>query len=234
MKKTRLTWMVLFSAFIISGCGESFIELSSDVYNFLYTIDFNNTFKSVNTGDIEITYTEYYSDGKEAGKSISKLTFSKTSLNSDFYFHYDVVNSGNQISNNDSVMCSSTELKNIDGTYLLTKKQDENETFEEVDYDEAYSMFSSIFFNNDTPFRYGGLYYGDYFQANSHKYGNNFILNGDILTFKIIGDNTMFEGATCDQKISINSFGMLTNCYEKVLIDSTKVSAVYTLNANYN
>lgn len=44
----------------------------------------------------------------------------------------------------------------------------------------------------------------------------------------------MFEGATCNQEITIDDYGMLIFCEEEVVIDRTQNRAVYNINGIYN
>ena len=181
-----------------------------------------------------MTYFEIDSTGLINGEKKESLIFSKTSQNQDFYFCYEASFSGNQIDSTTKITSTKVELKEVSDAYVVETTNNGSLTSEQISYDEAYSMMNSIFFTGDSPFRYGGLYYGDYFQANSHKYGDRYILENNNLTFKIENDKTMFEGATCNQEITIDDFGMLIFCKEEVIIDRTKNRAVYNINGIYN
>ena len=220
-------------ATLITGCASS-VDIPDDIYNFLDSIKFNDTFLNVNSGEINFSYFEIDSTGLINGEKKESLIFSKTSQNQDFYFCYEASFSGNQIDSKTKITSTKVELKEVSDAYVVETTNNGSLTSEQISYDEAYSMMNSIFFTGDSPFRYGGLYYGDYFQANSHKYGDRYILENNNLTFKIENDKTMFEGATCNQEITIDDFGMLIFCKEEVIIDRTKNRAVYNINGIYN
>lgn len=220
-------------ATLITGCASS-VDIPDDIYNFLDSIEFNDTFLNVNSGEINFSYFEIDSTGLINGEKKESLIFSKTSQNQDFYFCYEASFSGNQIDSTTKITSTKVELKEANDAYVVETTNNGSLTSEQISYDEAYSMMNSIFFKGDSPFRYGGLYYGDYFQANSHKYGDRYILENNNLTFKIENDKTMFEGATCNQEITIDDFGMLIFCEEEVIIDRTKNRAVYNINGIYN
>lgn len=220
-------------ATLITGCASS-VDIPDDIYNFLDSIQFNDTFLNVNSGEINFSYFEIDSTGLINGEKKESLIFSKTSQNQDFYFCYEASFSGNQIDSTTKITSTKVELKEVNDAYVVETTNNGSLTSEQIPYDEAYSMMSSIFFTGDSPFRYGGLFYGEYFQANSHKYGDRYILENNNLTFKIENDKTMFEGATCNQEITIDDFGMLIFCEEEVIIDRTKNRAVYNINGIYN
>ena len=220
-------------ATLVTGCASS-VDIPDDIYNFLDSIEFNNTYQNVNSGEIEFSYRESDNTGFVAGEKKEKLSFSKTAQNQNFYFVYEASFTGNQIDSETKISSTKIVLKGVNEEYILETTNNGELTSKEVPYDQAYSMMNSIFFTGDNPFRYGGLYYGDYFQANSHKYGNSYILENEILTFKIKDDKTMFEGATCDQELQIDKLGMLIYCSEKVVVDSTKNCAEYVITGNYN
>ena len=220
-------------ATLVTGCASS-VDIPEDIYNFLHSIEFDNTFLNVNSGKINFSYSEIDASGSINGEKKETLIFSKTSQNQDFYFCYEASFSGNQIDSKTKITSTKVELKEVNDNYVVETTNNGSLTSEQIPYDQAYLMMNSIFFTGDSPFRYGGLYYGDYFQANSHKYGNRYILEDSNLTFKIEDDKTMFEGATCNQEITIDDYGMLIFCEEEVVIDRTQNRAVYNINGIYN
>ena len=189
---------------------------------------YNVEYVSANpTGDLHIGHAR----NAVFGSTLSNV-FKKYGINVDN--EYYINDSGNQINSTTKITSTKVELKEVNDAYVVETTNNGSLTSEQIPYDEAYSMMSSIFFTGDSPFRYGGLFYGEYFQANSHKYGDRYILENNNLTFKIENDKTMFEGATCNQEITIDSFGMLIFCEEEVIIDRTKNRAVYNINGIYN
>jgi hypothetical protein len=87
----------------------------------------------------------------------------------------------------------------------------------------AIEAFTDIFFTGDEIYRYGGLYYGDYFQINALKSQKYLSLsdNGDTLTFEAEDDNYI-DGASCLSKDIDRSTGVCSSyCDEKLTANET-------------
>ena len=231
----KKTFILFPALLLVAGCGTR-TDLPEDIYNYLKAFSFNKTYYETNGGKVISTYQEFDSNNNIKGEKKEVFTFSKTSENTDFEFEYKCEFSGNQIDANDGLKTTTAELfKNDNGDYQIIKKENSTITLDEtLIFENAYSYMISIFYTNDSPYRYGGLYYGDYFQINSHTFGLNYKIKEDgNLYFESKHDENYFEGAVASQILAINNNGMIVYCDQKVTINETKEYATQKIEATY-
>lgn len=235
MKKNKKLIFVLFPILLLgAGCGNT-TDLPADIYNYLKQFSFNKTYANTNQCVLTSLYQEFDKDGNLIGEKKEDLNFSKTEENEDLRFDYICQNFGNQVEANDGLNIKETTLfTNNSGKYEILKTENGKSILnEELIFQDAYSYMISLFYTNDSPYRYGGLYYGDYFQINSHTFGLNYKIKDDFLYFESKNDENFFEDAIASQIIAINNNGMLVYCNQTLTNTVTGNYATLLLEATY-
>jgi hypothetical protein len=99
---------------------------------------------------------------------------------------------------------------------------------------DVQTELQNVFYTNDTTYKYGGLYYGDYFSVNSNNSTFTYKIEDDNLIFKAENDESYIEGAIANQILAIEKHGMLVNCEQQIIIKDTNIIAMQDIKAEYN
>jgi hypothetical protein len=215
------------------SCGES---LREDLADFLNPIKYENTYDAIFSGNYSRIHEEYDKVGVLQGKKVENGTFSKDEDGGNFSIEKQIEYEGNMVSDNVESYSYSLVYSSDDEQYKRKISINGGDgPYVDISKDDAIEAFTDIFFTGDEIYRYGGLYYGDYFQINALKSQEYLSLNDDrdILTFEAEDDNYI-DGATSYQKISIDKRGMIVFCDEKLTANETGYYGIEKVDVNYN
>ena len=231
MMRNKRVLLLSFSLLFLTNCSN---PIPSDLKAFLDPVSFNYAYDNIDSGSIISTYQEFDNKDNLLGEESIKLSFSKTIDDKDYYIHYLYNYRGNKIVDNrasyetimtyDSINLNYSYKEVINGADPLVSS---------IPSSKAYEYFVSIFYTNESTFKYGGYYYGDYFSANSHNPNFTYKISDDNLVFKADDENYV-EGAYSSQTLCIEKHGMLVLCDEKITIDKTKYYATQKIYSTYN
>jgi|GEM_PF-2170463 hypothetical protein len=224
-------FLFLTSTFLLVACSTS--SIPARLKTALDPINFNYAFSNDKSCNLTAGYEEYDADKNFVGSNSVQFSFATDEDNKDIYIHILRKFAGNKITGE---ITSEEYTINYDNEkyYKKTSINEADPKTIEIDYQSAYGSLVNIFYSKDTTYKYGGLYYGDYFAANANKYYSYYTVNDDgTITFEA-EDSNFFEGANSIQKLIIDKYGMLLYCDEKMTSNNNGSYATQVINAEYN
>jgi hypothetical protein len=230
--KYHFLYLPLLFVFLLVSCGDT---LREDLSEFLNPIKYEDTYDGLSSGSYSWRHEEYDKDGHSEGKKQENTSFSKSRDNDNFSIEKEISYTGNMVIENvESYFYSLAYDRDLDRYRRKISINGADSSYVDVSEDIAIEAFTEIFFTGDEIYRYGGLYYGDYFQINALKSQKYLSLsdNGDTLTFEAEDDNYI-DGASVYQKISIDRHGMLIYCKEKMTANETGYYGTEEVEATY-
>lgn len=215
--------VLFFTLILCAGCTNK--DIPENIRNFVNGINFNNINAHLKSGSFSQTYEE--TQNKEiTGKNSINFEFS---VNQDeMNYHAIYTYEGNQIKN--EIVSKEVTLTYVtQETYNYEIKVNSEVTTSEVlNYEKAHEKFYMIFDSGVNSYRFGGLYYGDYFAINMNKFYNLYSVNaeGNVLTLK--EENApYYDTLLMSQQIDIDVNGMLL--YKKEFATDTNSENTGTL-----
>ena len=201
MKKVPL---ILASVFLCAGCTNTDIPVA--IRDFVNGINFNNITAHLRSGVFSQTYEEVLNK-EVSGKNSIEFAFS--SKEDEMNYHAVYTFEGNQVKDN---ITSKEVTLTYEGpeNYKYEVKTNLETTSEVLNYEKAHEKFYKIFDSGVNPYRFGGLYYGDYFAINMNKFYKLYFLSNDGKTLSLKENNaSYYEQLTLSQQIDIDVNGML-------------------------
>ena len=221
--------------FIFLLCSCSSKKLNPELEEYLDKISFSKAYNYVLNGTSNSIYEEYDSNENLIGKSLVSLFFSKSSDDDNYYIKTEYNFFGNKIK--DSITYKEDILFFDESREIYYYEETVNNSEKcknEISNVDAYSCMKKIFYSYDTTYKGGGLYYGDFFMVGANNYSYYYKINEDnSLTVKTESE-TYYEGATLYQTLTIDNYGMLLNCNQKMDINDNNAYATLLINAEYN
>lgn len=213
----------------LSSCQAS-SNIDPEILNFLNNINFEHTFNYITDAEVNDEFIQYNSEEVEIAKKQIKISYLK-----DKKYSIKTLYSGELIKDN---IKSEEQIIYCENT-IFYKEIYRNDSLsgerKQIDNESASEDFLSFFYTKDDVYKRGGFYYAEYFASNIKGRENSFKLNenNDELEFQA-SDDTSYKGTIFEQKLSINNFGMLVNCYQKMSFSSSNEYAISKIEAKYN
>lgn len=220
--------LVLCSLLLV-GCNNS--PVPEDIKSFINGINFNVTYKTLKEGVFSQSYVETLKN-VEAGTNSIEFTFSQDEDN--FNYHALYTYGGNQIK--DNVTSKEVTMKFISQDLYIREVKINSMVSEtkQMNYEDAHAYWYTIFDSGKNSYRFGGLYYGDFFAINMNSYYNLYSLNKDKNTITVKETGAVYiEGIFLDQEIEMDSMGMLLYKKEHAYDASRANGGMLIQNASY-
>ena len=200
MKKDRILFLSLIALF---SCGN---KIPKDINDFLIkAVSLKE--EDVKEGHFSQELNETI-DGQEGNETII-FAFSRNS-DEDFNFKATSNFSGTRVK--EGVTSKVVELKYISqDNYQFDVTTNEIKDSKTINYQEAHRYYYRIFDNGANPYRFGGLYYGEFMSVKANQFYKKYSLNEtkDQLTYEENDVLYVLENKLLDQKIVIDQYGML-------------------------
>jgi len=232
MKKFKRISIFLLGVFNLVSCSSN---IPDDLKAFLKPISYSYANNNINSGNVSSYYSEFDANGSLVGDYTIKFSFSRNNEGNDYYLHSIETFSGSKIKDS-LVKIEKRVYLNADDKsfYKAVLNNDEIVTNKILSIYDVKTELQNVFYTNDTTYKYGGLYYGDYFSVNSNNSTFTYKIEDENLIFKADNDENYVEGAIASQLLAIEKHGMLINCEQEITIKETNQVARQDIKAEYN
>ena len=234
----RLVAVALGIALILSlaGCGKKTTP-DPAVEAYLNTeISAQKAFDAVTQVEYTVTQSQQNKVGDESGSYVFHIMIDKADPDNmrleiiqDYYGDYI----------EDGISQKQVLLERVNGQYLYTTWNGNEEKQEEVDDQFVVDYITSYFYRNNNAFNEGGLYYGDFFMLYIYKYpASSFSVDteNDLCIFDEKMDIRDEETGNVHlhQISKINSLGLLVSNYERYESVGSDLVLLSELSAEYS
>src|SRR5574344_106160 len=232
MKNVKRLSILLLSIFSLVSCSSN---IPDDLKDFLKPISYSYANNNISSGNVLSYFCELDENGTIVGDDEIKFSFSRNSDATEYYMHSIETFKGNKIKDSLVKIEKKVYLNTSDNWFYKEVLNNDNVVSSKVlSIYDVQTELQNVFYTNDTTYKYGGLYYGDYFSVNSNNSTFTYKIEDDNLIFKAENDESYIEGAIANQILAIEKHGMLVNCEQQIIIKDTNIIAMQDIKAEYN
>jgi len=237
MKKVLKFNLLVLPLLLFASCSSGY-KPTKEMSDFLNGLSGKKAFESISSGHYSEVYQSFIND-EILGTKRKEIYFDYKDNN--YYYYQLMTYDGNQI-NNDVVKSQALMCLIGEEYHIFTRYGNQDINDITITHDEAKNGITNLIYINENNYDGGGLYYGDIFKIYSTQFPNEsfYIENEKLyfdekyLNFEKVNDSDKIETIQITQKIGINKYGLLTEAYEKVQIESTGEGGINTLIPEYD
>lgn len=228
----KKTFPLLLMVFALVSCGT---QISKELEDYLLNMNYQKVYDDTNNGLVKSTYDEYNND-LLVGTHYQEKEFGRRLLDTRMIYTISIRDdyTGNKIENT------------IKNNYLtISFDGEKNSYFKSIDINgaiteslisdaDAFNAYKTIFYLYDSPYKGGGIYYGDYCAVKSKNFDGSYKINNDgSLTYKS-HDDASYAGSVIEEEFTINKYGLMLAVNEKMSVVGTSNYATQLVETKYN